>query len=127
MRKLNPEFSFWSNFAEDHLDVHDCKEDYFIAKTNLLSRTRKKIWVGSSVLEALDFRIELPGDIKVVNPLKVGDIPFNSNHFLSSYPQLENLALVIEFAQLHGFDGTKVLEAFGLLKFGSSVTRSFDS
>ena len=113
MRKLNPEFSFWSNFAEDHLDVHDTKEDYFTAKTNLLSRTRKKIWVGSSVIEAaLDFTIELPGDIKVVNPLKVGDIPFNSNHFLSSYPQLENLALVIEFAQLHGFDGTEALEAF---------------
>ncbi|MEC8044124.1 MAG: UDP-N-acetylmuramoyl-L-alanine--D-glutamate ligase [Verrucomicrobiota bacterium] len=113
MRKLNPEFSFWVNFAEDHLDVHDSKEDYFVAKKNLLTRTRKKIWVGSSVLEAaLDFRIELPGDVKVVSPLKVVDSPYDSKHFLSSYPQLENLALVIEFAKLHGFDRTEVLEAF---------------
>ena len=46
---LEPAYSFWTNFEDDHLDYHESRREYFLSKMRLLERTREISWVGESV------------------------------------------------------------------------------
>lgn len=53
----SPEITFWTNFAEDHLDWHGTREAYLAAKVNLLKATERKrggrSYLGASVERSL--------------------------------------------------------------------------
>lgn len=69
LQHLNIEGLLWTNFAANHLDIHESAENYFAAKWRLTSRlTRQLLVVGQSVFEyAAQAGLELPPYTLVVS------------------------------------------------------------
>ena len=95
LKHLCPSNVLWTNFEEDHLDHHGSMEEYFRSKVQLLnSASGNESWVGSSVCEmARESAYEMPENTKVVNRDEVDSSFLPRDHFMHSYPQLENLSI----------------------------------
>ncbi|MDG0965251.1 MAG: UDP-N-acetylmuramoyl-L-alanine--D-glutamate ligase [Opitutales bacterium] len=98
---IKPKATLWTNFDEDHIDYHSTRENYFFAKAKLLEQTGDGLAiVGSTVSNfAQKIHYNLPQQCDVVNRSEVEQINFDSEHFLSTYPQQENMALAYSFAR----------------------------
>ena len=97
---LKPRSVLWTNFSDDHLDHHSSMEDYFLAKANLLNQCSGCSWVGESVAQGFkELRLKMPEACKVISRFEGKGLPLPENHFLSTYPQRENLALAHAFCQ----------------------------
>lgn len=106
IQNLKPSSFLWTNFEEDHQDHHDSVEEYFQAKKNLLDNARENAcWVGRSVTRyAGNIGVELPKKLQVVqdDPGVTGLLA--KDHFMSSFPQRENLSLAKRFTESLGID-----------------------
>lgn len=104
VKNLSPMSVLWTNFEEDHLDHHKNMEEYFLAKANLVESSEKGcVMVGRSVAEkAVELKHALPCSTEVVdrNPEDASFLP--EDHFLASFPQLENLSIAKAFAKSQG-------------------------
>ena len=104
MKNLSSMGVLWTNFEEDHLDHHKNEEEYFLSKANLVENAGKGcVMVGRSVAEkASELKYALPSYAEIVDR-KPGDASFLPEaHFLTSFPQLENLSIAKAFAQSQG-------------------------
>jgi UDP-N-acetylmuramoylalanine--D-glutamate ligase len=103
---INPEATLWTNFDEDHLDYHKTRENYFYAKAKLLELTADgSVMVGQTVNDfAKKIHYKLPVQCDVVDRSEVDKINLDSEHFLSTYPQQENMALAYSFARKEGIN-----------------------
>ena len=98
---LHPIYTFWTNFAPDHLNWHENLKNYFEAKYRLLKLTEKTCFCGNSLKETFrTFTVSSPAPSVVFAP------PVNAlNDWLGSFPlcfsqgQRENFALIHTFAQ----------------------------
>jgi len=104
MKNLRPDNVLWTNFEADHLDYHTDEKEYFLAKANLVEKVGKGcVIVGRSVSEkAREFDYDLPLKTEVVE--RNGECSMNlpEDHFLTSFPQLENLSIARGFANSQG-------------------------
>ena len=107
MSNLRPDSVLWTNFEVDHLDHHKDEKEYFLAKANLVEKVGKgSVIVGRSVSEkAREFDCDLPLETQIVD--RNGDCSINlpEDHFLTSFPQLENLSIAKAFANSEGIAG----------------------
>jgi UDP-N-acetylmuramoylalanine--D-glutamate ligase len=103
---INPEATLWTNFDEDHIDYHKTKENYFYAKAKLLELTADGlVMVGQTVNDfAKKIYYKLPSQCDVVDRSEADKINLDSEHFLSTYPQQENMALAYSFARKEGIN-----------------------
>ena len=105
IRYLKPDSVLWTNFSDDHLDHHRSKKEYFLAKANLLKRCTGHSWVGESVRKGFeDLELNMPSKYKVVRRLDDKTVPLPADHFLTTFPQRENLALAYAFCKGEGVD-----------------------
>ena len=107
MENLSPMGVLWTNFEEDHLDHHKNEEEYFLAKANLFDKVGKGcVMIGRSVAEkAAELKHALPDGAEVVDrkPEDASFLP--EGHFLTSFPQVENLSIAKAFARSQGIEG----------------------
>lgn len=119
LRRFTPMATFWTNFAEDHLERHAGLPAYFAAKRRLLSRTLSgKIWVGSSVVAyAQQTGQDLP-PVTVV-PLTGADEDARlGSSIFARPPQLENFLLAQAWWRTTGLPEEKLLAAARTFKLG---------
>ena len=106
MNNLCPRSVLWTNFEEDHLDHHKNEKEYFLAKANLAGKVEEgSVMIGRSVSEkARELDHALPACTEVVERKREDASFLPKGHFLSSFPQLENLSIAKAFAQSAGID-----------------------
>jgi UDP-N-acetylmuramoylalanine--D-glutamate ligase len=110
---LKPESVLWTNFDSDHIDHHGTEERYFYAKAKLLELVKTgTVMIGESVQRfALKINHNLPIQSQVIRRNKAIPPGVNSEHFLSTYPQAENMAIAWEFSSSKGISQNKFLQA----------------
>jgi UDP-N-acetylmuramoylalanine--D-glutamate ligase len=103
-QNLNPSSVLWTNFEEDHQDHHSSMSEYFMSKAQLLKNASgNESWVGRSVSEMAGvFGHEIPQNANVVDRNEVDSSFLPPDHFMNSYPQLENLSIARSFCNAHG-------------------------
>ena len=101
LKFLHPTYTLWTNFAPDHLNWHGNFKNYFVAKYNLLKRTKKTFFCGNSLKKTFQsFEIQ-PHASSIVFAPPAEEL----NDWLAQFPlcfsqgQRENFALVRTFAQ----------------------------
>lgn len=106
MTNIRPRSVLWTNFEEDHLDHHKNEEEYFMAKANLAGKVQEgSVMIGRTVFEkARELGHTFQSSTEVVDRKKEDASFLPKDHFLSSFPQLENLSLAKAFAQSEGID-----------------------
>jgi len=104
MKNLRPDNVLWTNFEADHLDHHKDEKEYFLAKANLVEKVGKgPVIVGRSVSEkAREFDYDMPLETEVVDRNEECSMNLPEDHFLASFPQLENLSIARGFANSQG-------------------------
>jgi UDP-N-acetylmuramoylalanine--D-glutamate ligase len=103
LKVLEPFTSFWTNFEDDHLDYHETRKNYFLAKLHLMERTIGPCWAGESVaFTARKMGVDLPVDLRIVERRRSRNFPLPPEHFLSSYPQRENYSLAEAYFKTQG-------------------------
>jgi UDP-N-acetylmuramoylalanine--D-glutamate ligase len=94
---FRPDALLWTNFTEDHLDIHANMRNYFAAKWNLVKRLRGNCCIiGDSVgIAAKNYGFKLPEFVQFVSTgnsqREKWKVPFDS--CFASFPQRENLRL----------------------------------
>jgi len=113
LKYLRPNHVLWTNFEEDHLDHHGSMEEYFRSKSHLLDKALgHESWVGRSVCQsARQFAYEMPENAKVVTREEVDSSFLPPDHFMHSYPQLENLSLAWSFCHARGISKNQFEQA----------------
>ena len=101
---IKPETVIWTNFEGDHLDYHGTKKEYFHAKAKLLDLVGcGKVFIGNSVKDYADqIGYKFPKQTELVKRLGESRVISDTDHFLESYPQAENIALALEYAKSKG-------------------------
>ena len=101
LKILRPDSVIWTNFDEDHLDRHHDMSSYFKAKACLVERLRGDCFLsGVSVLEYSDAKnLKLAREPMVVVREEAEKLKIPLSSPFSSYPQRENLALAMAFAE----------------------------
>jgi UDP-N-acetylmuramoylalanine--D-glutamate ligase len=104
LKNLHPSSVLWTNFEEDHLDHHVSIEEYFTSKAQLLKNASgNESWIGLSVFDKSQvLKHELPKNVKVVGRDDFDPSFLPPDHFMKSYPQLENLSIAWRFSQSCG-------------------------
>jgi UDP-N-acetylmuramoylalanine--D-glutamate ligase len=93
LKRLRPDATLWTNFAEDHLERHAGLESYFGAKWQLVAQTKGAVWAGSSVQRfAEKFGRPLPASAAVATEDQPADVRLAGTVF-AEYPQRENFLL----------------------------------
>jgi UDP-N-acetylmuramoylalanine--D-glutamate ligase len=118
LRYYSPETVLWINFDEDHLDRHGDGETYFRAKYKLVERMVPggTLIVGESVeAYAKQFGIELPENTIVA---KRGDVvqTLPEGSVFQSWPQQENWALAVRYAEAKGLSRQSLEESAKLFR-----------
>ena len=94
LQHLRPAATLWTNFAEDHLERHAGLAAYFLAKWNLVTRTRLgAAFVGPSVARQAA-ALRLPSAL--IRPVETADRSMDSGlvgTVFAEYPQRENFLL----------------------------------
>lgn len=113
LKYLRPEAVLWTNFDEDHLDYHQTEEKYFHAKSRLLELgTTDNLLIGGSVANFADkIDFDLPSQCRVVKRSEAEELRLNHECFLTTYPQLENIAIAYAFSQKAGIEREVFLQA----------------
>lgn len=103
LQHFHADATFWTNFAEDHLERHPGMEAYFSAKWNLIARTLPGMFfVGPSVLRyARKFGRTLPQEAVVATEAAAAD-PRLAGTVFADYPQRENFLLAAAWWQASG-------------------------
>ena len=98
---LRPDAVIWTNFDEDHLDRHHDMSSYFKAKARLVERLRGDCFLsGVSVLEYSDAKnLKLARKPRVVLREEIEQLMIPGSSVFSTFPQRENLALAMAFAE----------------------------
>jgi UDP-N-acetylmuramoylalanine--D-glutamate ligase len=94
LQVLNPDWTLWTNFAEDHLERHGDLRAYFRAKANLVARTPMgRSLVGTDVVETgRGLGISLEGVESVAGlPAEAGALAVGTPFAIG--PQIQNLSL----------------------------------
>ncbi|MDR2030415.1 MAG: UDP-N-acetylmuramoyl-L-alanine--D-glutamate ligase [Puniceicoccales bacterium] len=108
LRHMAPRHVLWTNFAENHRDLHPSLEDYFFAKWNLLERCQETAFVGEDVADwAKFFGQSLPANA-IICPAWEGKC---DHPFLQMAHQRENFSLVLALGQHLGWDIGWILDA----------------
>ncbi|HEY4246765.1 MAG TPA: UDP-N-acetylmuramoyl-L-alanine--D-glutamate ligase [Lacunisphaera sp.] len=94
LQHFRPNATFWTNFAEDHLERHPGMRAYFDAKWRLVDRTpSESVFAGSSVQKsASKFGHHLAPAAAVATEGQIPDARLAGTVF-DHYPQLENFLL----------------------------------
>ena len=120
LQHFRPSVTFWTNFAEDHLERHPGMRAYFAAKWRLLERTPPgSVFVGSSVQKyAAELGFSLPAGAVTIasegqtpNPRLVGTV-------FGQYPQLENFLLAAAWWKQAGLPEEKLYFAAKTFRLG---------
>jgi len=104
LENLRPSSVLWTNFEEDHLDHHLSIEEYFMSKEQLLKNASgNESWIGRSVFEKSQIlQHKLSEKVNVVERDEVNSSFLPPDHFMKSYPQLENLSIAWQFCHSRG-------------------------
>ena len=110
---LTPETVLWTNFDEDHLDYHESKSDYFHAKSRLLKLGEDgSLFIGETVNNfAKKVGFTLPTHCRVIKRTQAERLGLNPDLFLTTYPQVENIALAHAFSVNQGIDQDLFIKA----------------
>tara|TARA_A100001015_G_scaffold128042_1_gene142010 strand:- start:1403 stop:2710 length:1308 start_codon:yes stop_codon:yes gene_type:complete len=113
MVDLKPEGVLWTNFDLDHIDHHGTEEKYFYAKAKLLELVKNgQVMIGESVHRfALKINHNLPIQTQIIRRNQAVPLRVNREHFLSTYPQAENMAIAREFSSRMGISKDQFLQA----------------
>ncbi len=119
LQRLRPTATFWTNFAEDHLERHPGMAAYFAAKWRLLERTAPgAIFTGSSVQKhAAQSGLTLPEPARVATEGLRADARLAGTVF-GTYPQLENFLLASAWWRQAGLPEDKLYAAAGIFRLG---------
>lgn len=117
LRLLQPDAVIWTNIEEDHLDRHGDMASYIRAKGQLVERLKSGPFLaGVSVLESVrQTGVTLSCQPKTIFREDANRISVPERSPFATFPQRENLALALAFANSQGIsDETviKVLEDF---------------
>ncbi len=104
MKSIRPESVLWTNFACDHLDRHGTEKKYFYAKANLLKLVESGVvMIGESVdrfAEGINY--SLPTQTRIIKRKDAELLTLRGTNFLSTYPQVENMAIAQAFSSYMG-------------------------
>jgi len=120
LQHFRPSVTFWTNFAEDHLERHPGMKAYFAAKWRLLERTPpESVFVGSSVQKyAAELDFSLPaGAVAVASEGQTPD-PRLVGTVFGHYPQLENFLLAAAWWKQAGLPEAKLYFAAKTFRLG---------
>lgn len=95
LKYFSPDLTIWTNFSPTHLDVHRNWQEYFMAKWNLVQRTKDRLIVHPAVLTiARNLGLPLPPHLRI-STLEVvtGDDRPSSNPIFDFPPQRDNLRM----------------------------------
>lgn len=95
LQYLRPTATFWTNFAEDHLERHDGMGDYFAAKWRLAERTPPAAFLAGTSVAAYAGHAgrELSAGAAIATENQPED-PRLAGSVFARYPQRENFILV---------------------------------
>jgi UDP-N-acetylmuramoylalanine--D-glutamate ligase len=113
IKYLNPDALLWTNFTADHLNFHGSEREYFQAKHRLVERTPySSTWVTSQVFNAAH-SLSVPLSEKIrVPPAEFNEsLVLPEDHFLLTYPQMENMALASSWLRAQGLDWSTISAA----------------
>jgi len=119
LHHLRPTVTFWTNFAEDHLERHAGMAAYFAAKQRLLEHTAPgSLFAGSSVQSyaalsgnPLPEAACIATEGQPVDPRLAGTV-------FGTYPQLENFLLAAAWWRQAGLPEAKLYAAARSFKLG---------
>jgi UDP-N-acetylmuramoylalanine--D-glutamate ligase len=119
LQYFRPTVTFWTNFAEDHLERHPGMKAYFDAKWQLLERTNPgAVFVGSSVQKyAAELGHVLPASACVPTEGQIADARLVGTVF-GQYPQLENFLLAAAWWRHAGLPEAKLYFAAKTFRLG---------
>lgn len=119
LQHLRPTVTFWTNFAEDHLERHPGMNAYFAAKRRLVERTPPgSVFAGSSVQRyAAESGRVLPASAYVATEGQPADARLAGTVF-EHYPQLENFLLAAAWWRQAGLSEAKLYLAARSFRLG---------
>ncbi|MEO6994643.1 MAG: UDP-N-acetylmuramoyl-L-alanine--D-glutamate ligase [Lacunisphaera sp.] len=119
LQYFRPNVTFWTNFAEDHLERHLGMRTYFDAKWRLVERTPPAaVFVGSSVQKyAAELGHELVPSAGVATEGQIPDARLTGTVF-GHYPQLENFLLAAAWWRQAGLPEAKLYFAAKTFRLG---------
>jgi len=119
LQHLRPTATFWTNFAEDHLERHASMEDYFAAKWHLIGRTDPDaVYAGTSVQHfAAGSGHALPETAAIATAGQPVD-PRLAGTVFAGYPQYENYLLAAAWWRQAGLPESGLLEAARTFRLG---------
>ena len=119
LRHFRPNVTFWTNFAEDHLERHAGMAAYFAAKARLLELTPPgPVFAGSSVPAfAAQLGQPLIGAALVATTGQAA-APRLTGTVFGTYPQLENFLLAAAWWRQAGLPEAKLFEAARSFRLG---------
>ncbi len=120
LQYLRPTATFWTNFAEDHLERHPGLAAYFNAKWQLVARTpAAAVFVGSSVQKfAAESGRDLPESACVASEGQPVIARLAGTVF-GAYPQLENFLLALAWWRQAGLPEEKLYAAARSFRLGA--------
>lgn len=99
---FSPDILLWTNFSDNHRDIHGSLAAYWFAKWNLLKRCRGIAFVGEGLLPwTKKFNCPLPANVRVVAAELADDVPRRGA--LAPAHQRANYAIVRELLSAEGF------------------------
>ena len=112
LQHLSPNVTFWTNFAEDHLERHPGMRAYFAAKWRLAERTpTDSVFAGTSVQHyANEFGYPLSATACVPTEGQPDD-PKLAGTVFAHYPQRENFLLAAAWWKRNGMPESKLYQA----------------
>jgi UDP-N-acetylmuramoylalanine--D-glutamate ligase len=119
LQHFQPTATFWTNFAEDHLERHPGMKAYFDAKWRLLERTSAgSVFAGSSVQKyAAELGRNLAQSACVPSEGQTAD-PRLAGTVFGQYPQLENFLLAAAWWRQAGLPEAKLYFAAKTFRLG---------
>lgn len=119
LRLLKPDWTLWTNFAEDHLERHGDLDSYFRAKMNLLDRTPAgRSVVGPGVVDfAVGQGLNLEG-VESVSDVPADVINLAEGTPFACGPQVWNLALAAAWWRRQGLPDEALQRALQTFQIG---------
>ncbi len=119
LQHFRPNVTFWTNFAEDHLERHPGMQTYFGAKWQLVERTPPAaVFAGSSAQKcAAEFGRNFVPSACVATEGQIPDARLAGTVF-GQYPQLENFLLAAAWWRQAGLPEAKLYFAAKTFRLG---------
>jgi len=112
LRLLRPDAVIWTNVDEDHLDRHGDMPSYIRAKGQLVDRLESGPFLaGVSVLESVrEMGVTLSCQPKTISREDANRVSVPDSSPFATFPQRENLALALAFADSQGISDESVIK-----------------